>query len=242
MKLKGQVLSVMFRFRSKNREWLWMRTSSFTFQNPYSDEIEYIICTNTNVKYVHGDRLPPTGDSTRPLWDLVPEQPAAQSRVRSGLSPGAGIVESRERSFPGQAGSAECQDCHSFGRRGGGAQRAARAGLQQSRPWLRLLERGPVPVFACGAKISELRLPTELWDPCPGVRPLSRAASHVSGGGCPQPAGGSKHIVFSAPYLGSETSSWGSRSLFPRGAPGPGQESSNRNSLMLEAPAWGWSP
>lgn len=52
VKLKGQVLSVMFRFRSKNREWLWMRTSSFTFQNPYSDEIEYIICTNTNVKYV----------------------------------------------------------------------------------------------------------------------------------------------------------------------------------------------
>ncbi|XP_038624485.1 aryl hydrocarbon receptor nuclear translocator isoform X1 [Tachyglossus aculeatus] len=50
VKLKGQVLSVMFRFRSKNRECLWMRTSSFTFQNPYSDEIEYIICTNTNVK------------------------------------------------------------------------------------------------------------------------------------------------------------------------------------------------
>uniref|UniRef100_A0A8D0GAN0 Aryl hydrocarbon receptor nuclear translocator n=1 Tax=Sphenodon punctatus TaxID=8508 RepID=A0A8D0GAN0_SPHPU len=50
VKLKGQVLSVMFRFRSKNREWLWMRTSSFTFQNPYSDEIEYIICTNTSVK------------------------------------------------------------------------------------------------------------------------------------------------------------------------------------------------
>ncbi|XP_016856784.1 aryl hydrocarbon receptor nuclear translocator isoform X24 [Homo sapiens] len=50
VKLKGQVLSVMFRFRSKNQEWLWMRTSSFTFQNPYSDEIEYIICTNTNVK------------------------------------------------------------------------------------------------------------------------------------------------------------------------------------------------
>ncbi|NP_001082130.1 aryl hydrocarbon receptor nuclear translocator L homeolog [Xenopus laevis] len=50
VKLKGQVLSVMFRFQSKTREWLLMRTSSFTFQNPYSDEIEYIICTNTNVK------------------------------------------------------------------------------------------------------------------------------------------------------------------------------------------------
>lgn len=51
VKLKGQVLSVMYRFRTKNREWTLIRTSSFTFQNPYSDEIEYIICTNTNVKY-----------------------------------------------------------------------------------------------------------------------------------------------------------------------------------------------
>lgn len=51
VKLKGQVLSVMYRFRTKNREWVLIRTSSFTFQNPYSDEIEYIICTNSNVKY-----------------------------------------------------------------------------------------------------------------------------------------------------------------------------------------------
>ncbi|MED6294594.1 Aryl hydrocarbon receptor nuclear translocator 2 [Characodon lateralis] len=50
VKLKGQVLSVMYRLRLKNREWMLIRTSSFTFQNPYSDEIEYIICTNTNVK------------------------------------------------------------------------------------------------------------------------------------------------------------------------------------------------
>ncbi|KAJ0066152.1 hypothetical protein NL108_001386, partial [Boleophthalmus pectinirostris] len=50
LKLKGQVLSVMFRFRAKSREWIWMRTSSFTFQNPFSEEIEYIICTNVNVK------------------------------------------------------------------------------------------------------------------------------------------------------------------------------------------------
>uniref|UniRef100_A0A674D4N6 Aryl hydrocarbon receptor nuclear translocator n=1 Tax=Salmo trutta TaxID=8032 RepID=A0A674D4N6_SALTR len=50
VKLKGQVLSVMFRFLSKTRDWLWIRTSSFTFQNPFSEEIEYIICTNANVK------------------------------------------------------------------------------------------------------------------------------------------------------------------------------------------------
>ncbi|KAK2855388.1 hypothetical protein Q7C36_007257 [Tachysurus vachellii] len=50
VKLRGQVLSVMFRFCTKSGEWILMRTSSFTFQNPFSEEIEYIICTNTNVK------------------------------------------------------------------------------------------------------------------------------------------------------------------------------------------------
>ncbi|XP_035527896.1 aryl hydrocarbon receptor nuclear translocator-like isoform X7 [Morone saxatilis] len=59
VKLKGQVLSVMFRFRSKSREWIWMRTSSFTFQNPFSEEIEYIICTNVNVKNSTQDPLTP---------------------------------------------------------------------------------------------------------------------------------------------------------------------------------------
>ncbi|KAM9851602.1 aryl hydrocarbon receptor nuclear translocator isoform 2-T2 [Aulostomus maculatus] len=59
VKLKGQVLSVMFRFRSKTREWIWMRTSSFTFQNPFSEEIEYIICTNVNVKNSAQDPLTP---------------------------------------------------------------------------------------------------------------------------------------------------------------------------------------
>ncbi|XP_042747053.1 aryl hydrocarbon receptor nuclear translocator isoform X11 [Lagopus leucura] len=82
VKLKGQVLSVMFRFRSKNREWLWMRTSSFTFQNPYSDEIEYIICTNTNVKQ---QQPPPPqaelevvpGRESLSGYEQVPVQPAA---------------------------------------------------------------------------------------------------------------------------------------------------------------------
>ncbi|XP_057689957.1 aryl hydrocarbon receptor nuclear translocator isoform X2 [Corythoichthys intestinalis] len=59
MKLKGQVLSVMFRFRSKSRDWIWMRTSSFTFQNPFSEEIEYVICTNVNVKNTTQDPLSP---------------------------------------------------------------------------------------------------------------------------------------------------------------------------------------
>ncbi|XP_043206152.1 aryl hydrocarbon receptor nuclear translocator homolog isoform X2 [Amphibalanus amphitrite] len=52
IKLKGQVMSIMYRFRSKSREWVWLRTSAFAFLNPYTDDIEYIVCTNSAVKAV----------------------------------------------------------------------------------------------------------------------------------------------------------------------------------------------
>jgi len=60
LKLKGQVMSVMYRFRAKSREWVWLRTSAFAFLNPYHDEIEYIVCTNstTSTKSLHS-----TGDT-----------------------------------------------------------------------------------------------------------------------------------------------------------------------------------
>ncbi|RLU24817.1 hypothetical protein DMN91_002907 [Ooceraea biroi] len=53
LKLKGQVVSVMYRFRGKSREWVWLRTSAFAFLNPFNEEIEYIVCTNTHAKSFH---------------------------------------------------------------------------------------------------------------------------------------------------------------------------------------------
>uniref|UniRef100_A0A3P8Y980 Aryl hydrocarbon receptor nuclear translocator n=1 Tax=Esox lucius TaxID=8010 RepID=A0A3P8Y980_ESOLU len=80
IKLKGQVLSVMFRFRSKSREWIWMRTSSFTFQNPFSEEIEYIICTNANVKYLQQQQAELEGGGRDGLYEAgpvpLPQRPA----------------------------------------------------------------------------------------------------------------------------------------------------------------------
>ncbi|XP_077295300.1 aryl hydrocarbon receptor nuclear translocator homolog tgo isoform X3 [Arctopsyche grandis] len=55
LKLKGQVISLMYRFRAKNREWVWLRTSAFAFINPYTDDVEYIVCTNTTAKSIQSD-------------------------------------------------------------------------------------------------------------------------------------------------------------------------------------------
>ncbi|XP_018592447.2 aryl hydrocarbon receptor nuclear translocator-like isoform X1 [Scleropages formosus] len=102
VKLKGQVLSVMFRFRSKSREWIWMRTSSFTFQNPFSEEIEYIICTNTNVR-------PPPQDSLTPLSSpgmaLPPSQGQNSPNCPLAMSPGQ--VTSRQLQQQQAEGSAK---------------------------------------------------------------------------------------------------------------------------------------
>ncbi|XP_065226744.1 aryl hydrocarbon receptor nuclear translocator homolog isoform X3 [Planococcus citri] len=46
LKMKGQAVSVLYRFRAKNREWVCLRTSAFAFLNPYTEDIEYIVCTN----------------------------------------------------------------------------------------------------------------------------------------------------------------------------------------------------
>uniref|UniRef100_T1JSA3 PAS domain-containing protein n=1 Tax=Tetranychus urticae TaxID=32264 RepID=T1JSA3_TETUR len=52
LKLKGQTFMTMYRFRAKNCDWVWFRTSSFAFINPYSQEVEYIVCTNVLAKLV----------------------------------------------------------------------------------------------------------------------------------------------------------------------------------------------
>lgn len=64
VKLKGQVMSVMYRFRMKNREWIWLRTSAFAFLNPYTDEVEYIVCTNTTAKSLQSTAEPETPSET----------------------------------------------------------------------------------------------------------------------------------------------------------------------------------
>ena len=49
---KGQPLTVKFKFRHKNGEYLVVRASCYSFQNPYTDEPEYIICTHSPVRLV----------------------------------------------------------------------------------------------------------------------------------------------------------------------------------------------
>ncbi|XP_055598665.1 aryl hydrocarbon receptor nuclear translocator homolog isoform X4 [Uranotaenia lowii] len=53
LKQKGQMFSVMYRFRAKNKEWVWMRTQAYAFLNPYTDDIEYVVCTNSSAKSLH---------------------------------------------------------------------------------------------------------------------------------------------------------------------------------------------
>lgn len=84
LKLKGQVMSIMYRFRASNREWVWLRTSAFSFQNPYTDEVEYIVCTNTSAKNSQqGPVAPMSGEPTADVPSLNAFNPAARSMQTS---------------------------------------------------------------------------------------------------------------------------------------------------------------
>ena len=50
VKMKGQSMTFQYRFRAKSGEWVWLRTNAFAFLNPYTDEIEYVVCTNSTAK------------------------------------------------------------------------------------------------------------------------------------------------------------------------------------------------
>jgi len=66
LKLKGQVMNVMYRFRSKDMSYVWLRTSAFAFINPYSNEVEYIVCTNTSKTHSSGsDSHDSSGEATQ---------------------------------------------------------------------------------------------------------------------------------------------------------------------------------
>uniref|UniRef100_A0A1B0AAB5 Aryl hydrocarbon receptor nuclear translocator homolog n=1 Tax=Glossina pallidipes TaxID=7398 RepID=A0A1B0AAB5_GLOPL len=50
LKQKGQMFSLMYRARAKSGEFVWLRTQTYAFLNPYTDEVEYIVCTNSSNK------------------------------------------------------------------------------------------------------------------------------------------------------------------------------------------------
>lgn len=83
VKLKGQVVSVMYRFRAKTGEFVTMRTSSFAFLNPYTEELEYIVATNTLAKAIQQQidqqmpeqQTPISTAAARPLNYTAPNVP-----------------------------------------------------------------------------------------------------------------------------------------------------------------------
>ena len=80
IKLKGQHLTMGYRFRAKNNSWIWLRTSAFAFINPYTDDIEYIVCNNSMAR--SGSEAPALVASTSTDQYRAPDYslPAATGR------------------------------------------------------------------------------------------------------------------------------------------------------------------
>lgn len=102
VKMKGQVMTLMYRFRAKTGEWVWLRTSAFAFLNPYTDDIEYIVCTNSPAKSnssgLGGTVADPVGNSSTGDYRTHPG-------VATPGAPGAGLdysIPGRQDMYGGQ--------------------------------------------------------------------------------------------------------------------------------------------
>lgn len=82
LKQKGQMFSLMYRFRSKKCQWIWIRTQAYAFLNPYSDEVEYIVCTNSSGKTMHPLA---TGNTTPDNEQQYQQQSATAPGIDYGL-------------------------------------------------------------------------------------------------------------------------------------------------------------
>lgn len=78
LKQKGQMSHVMYRFRTKNREWVWLRTQAYAFLNPFSDDVEYIVCTNSFKTMNAGQEL------TTPEHEQVYQAPGIDYSLQAG--------------------------------------------------------------------------------------------------------------------------------------------------------------
>lgn len=86
LKQKGQMFSVMYRFRSKAREWIWLRTQAYAFLNPYTDEVEYIVCTNSSAKSIH---TPQEAPAPEPTPEHIYQAPGLDYSIPSRRDPSA---------------------------------------------------------------------------------------------------------------------------------------------------------
>lgn len=75
MQLKGQNLSMAYRFRNKYGQWMWIRTFAFALLNPHTNDLEYIVCTNTVGSSHSTDQ-----QSTSQEVEVVAEAPSVQSK------------------------------------------------------------------------------------------------------------------------------------------------------------------
>ena len=46
MKRRTPMPTVQYRFLTKNQKWLWLAMKAFSFINPFSQQVEYVVCTN----------------------------------------------------------------------------------------------------------------------------------------------------------------------------------------------------
>ena len=50
MKRRTPMPTVKYRVLSKAQKWVWLAMKAFSFINPFSQQVEYVVCTNVAMR------------------------------------------------------------------------------------------------------------------------------------------------------------------------------------------------
>jgi PAS domain-containing protein len=95
MKRRTPMPTVQYRVLSKAQKWVWLAMKAFSFINPFSQQVEYVVCTNVAMRVPTGGEsagdkappsqpLPPSSASTTAVERYSSAQAAAQQTTPQG--------------------------------------------------------------------------------------------------------------------------------------------------------------
>uniref|UniRef100_A0A1X7TVM0 Uncharacterized protein n=1 Tax=Amphimedon queenslandica TaxID=400682 RepID=A0A1X7TVM0_AMPQE len=85
MKQRTPMPTVHYRFLSKDKKWVWLAMKAFSFVNPFSHQVEYVVCTNV----VHTRTRSTGGEKSEQAQETVTQVDASKQSTSGPVNRGA---------------------------------------------------------------------------------------------------------------------------------------------------------
>lgn len=89
MKQRTPMPTVHYRFLSKDKKWVWLAMKAFSFVNPFSHQVEYVVCTNVvHTRSTGGEK---SEQAQETVTQVDPSKQSSSGPVNRGASGSRGV-------------------------------------------------------------------------------------------------------------------------------------------------------